>query len=110
MIHPHLSLSHLEILTLRFFPEERASFNMKQEATRTCEGPSANASRIGVTCMFTAALRHVETSMIPDPIIVDHLAPHLCGESALQLAIKELHDLRYLKQLSPSNGLYASVW
>ena len=51
-------------------------------------------ARIGSTCQFTAALRHVETNLCPDPIIVDHLAIHLCGESALQLALKELRDLQ----------------
>ena len=51
-------------------------------------------SRIGSTCQFTAALRHVETTMVPDPIIVDHLASHLCGSDALHLAVKELNDLR----------------
>ena len=50
-------------------------------------------ARIGSTCQFTAALRHVE-STLPDPIMVDHLAVHLCGEAALKLAQKEIRDLQ----------------
>lgn len=55
---------------------------------------SEEQARIGSTCQFTCALRHVETIMVPDPIIVDPLAPYLCGDCALQLAMKELADLQ----------------
>ena len=55
---------------------------------------SGHTARVGSTCQFTAALRHVETTMVPSPIITDNLAQHLCGASALALALKELQELQ----------------
>lgn len=53
-----------------------------------------STGRVGTTCRFTAALRHVETTQVHNPVIVDHLAPHLCGEAALRLAEEELRGLQ----------------
>jgi hypothetical protein len=56
-------------------------------------------SRIGLrpgaafTCRFTAALRHVEGRTVPHPVLVDPIAPHLCGRRALRLAEAELAAL-----------------
>lgn len=46
-----------------------------------------------ISCSFTAGLRHVETTMVPNPVLEDPLALHLCGSAALALAMKELEDL-----------------
>jgi O-methyltransferase involved in polyketide biosynthesis len=57
--------------------------------------PSSELSaKIGSTSQFTAALRHCETEYCSNPIIIDHLAQELCGDEALQLALKELQALR----------------
>ncbi len=45
------------------------------------------------TCRFTAALRHVETTLVPNPVLSDPLAPLLCGPRALKLAQDELAGL-----------------
>ncbi len=54
---------------------------------------SDKVAQISSTCQFTAGLRHCETTMVDDPLVVDHLARELCGEAALELAVKELRDL-----------------
>jgi O-methyltransferase involved in polyketide biosynthesis len=47
------------------------------------------------TCLFTAALRHIESAQVPQPVLVDTLALHLaaCAPKALQLAQEELAGL-----------------
>ncbi|GFH15762.1 uncharacterized protein HaLaN_12053, partial [Haematococcus lacustris] len=57
------------------------------------EGSEQEVSGPAFTCRYTAALRHVETQCVPNPVLVDHLAPHLCGPKGLQLAQKELQQL-----------------
>lgn len=45
------------------------------------------------TCLVTAGLRAVE-SLHPSPLLVDPLAPGLCGPKALALAQQELDSLK----------------
>lgn len=58
------------------------------ESTTFSPGP------IGATCQYTAALRFVECTRVSDPVIHDHLARQLCGDAALELAVKELASLQ----------------
>lgn len=48
---------------------------------------------VGFTCRYTAGLRHIESTTVPQPLLHDPLAGLLAGERGLQLAQQELEGL-----------------
>ncbi len=48
---------------------------------------------VGFTCRYTAGLRHIESTAVPQPLLHDPLAGLLAGERGLQLAQQELEGL-----------------